>query len=116
MPATKPQIGLAAGKLEEVWAGEKDATEKRRSVLKAVFGPDSLKELDISEVAALLDWLVEEKDEDTGDYLLNPLAVSEAKMILRQHMEDSGQMIFSEAEWGGDGDSVPLTEEDVPPE
>lgn len=90
-PATQPQIGLLASKLEEVFAGQGDEANKRRSVLKYLWGVDSAKELKFGQAKIALDWLIAEKDEETGDYILNSDAVKEAKLVVRSFLVDAGQ-------------------------
>lgn len=88
--ATDSQRGLLVGKLNEVWSGDDDADNKRRTVLIHLFDVDSSKKLTGAQVNLLLDWLVADKD-DTGDYLLKGLAVKEAHAIVKQYQADAGQ-------------------------
>jgi hypothetical protein len=90
--ASAKQMGLAAHLLESVWPESKTATQNRRTVLKWLFEEDSLRLLYRSEVGAIIEWLSDGKDEDTGRYMLNPEAAEEARLILRRALEDAGQM------------------------
>ncbi len=90
-PISAAQLGLLVNKLNEVWAADPEADNYRRSVLKYVFGVDSAKDLTRAQAAILLDWLVEEPD-DTGDYPLKPMAEREARLIIRQFVQDAGQI------------------------
>ena len=90
-PISANQLALVAGKLNEVWAGDAEADNNRRSVLKYLFAVDSAKDLTRAQAAVVLDWLIEGKDE-TGDYPLKPMAEKEAKLIVRQYVEDAGQL------------------------
>jgi len=92
-PITANQLALVAGKLNEVWPGDPEANNNRRSVLKYLFDVDSAKDLACAQAAVILDWLIEEKDE-TNDYPLKPMAEREAKLIVRQFMEDARQLVL----------------------
>lgn len=91
-PPSSKQKGLAAHLLESVWPESKTATQNRRTVLKWLFGQDSLKSLYRAEVGAIIEWLSDGKDEETGRYVLNHEAAEEARLILRRALEDAGQM------------------------
>lgn len=90
-PPSPKQVGLAAYLLELVWPEDKSASQKRRTVIKWLFGRDSLKSLYRSEVRAIIDWLSDGKDE-YDQYILNQEAAEEARLILRRAIEDTGQL------------------------
>jgi len=90
-PISANQLALVAGKLNEVWAGDAEADNNRRSVLKYLFAVDSAKDLTRAQAAVVLDWLIEGQDE-TGDYPLKAMAEQEARLIVRQYVEDAGQL------------------------
>jgi hypothetical protein len=90
-PATDPQKGLVAGKLNEAFADAPDPDAWRHSFLKFHFNKDSVTTLTFPEAGAVIQWLVEQKD-DTGDYPLKLNAVSEAFSTVRAAMEAAGQM------------------------
>lgn len=92
--ATANQTGLIASKLEEVFAGDEDATKKRRSVIRALFGVESTKDLTFAQARALLKWLISEHDQETGDYYLSPDALRLAPEIVRLALTEAGQMSF----------------------
>ena len=96
-PISANQLALLAGKLNEVWAGDAEADNNRRSVLKYLFAVDSAKELTRAQATVVLDWLIEGQDE-TGDYPLKPMAEQEAKLIVRQYVEDAGQLTMEMGE------------------
>ena len=89
-PIPPNQLALVAGKLNEVWAGDPEADNNRRSVLKYLFAVDSAKDLTWAQAGVVLDWLIDGEDE-TGDYPLKPMAEQEARLIVRQFVEDAGQ-------------------------
>ena len=96
-PISANQLSLLAGKLNEVWAGDAEADNNRRSVLKYLFAVDSAKELTRAQATVVLDWLIEGPDE-TGDYPLKPMAEREAKLVVRQYVEDAGQLTMEMGE------------------
>lgn len=87
--ASPQQLGLAMGMLNECFAGDEAADEKRHSVLAYLFGIESGKECASSQVLALLDWLKPEKDSG-GAYFPDPMAVKEAQAVVRARMIDLG--------------------------
>jgi len=104
-PPSQAQIGLLASKLAEALGGGEEGEKARHSVLFFVFGKESTKELSGAEASAVLNWLLEGKDEDTGDYIINELAAKEARLILRQCLKDAGQLdMFEEGEGGTEED------------
>ncbi len=90
-PISPEQLALVAGKLNEIWPGDDEADNNRRRVLKYLFAVDSAKALSGAQAGVVLDWPIEEQD-DTGDYPLKPMAQREARLIVRQYVEDAGQM------------------------
>jgi len=85
------QIGLLASKLEEALGANQDAQVNRYTFTEWMTGERSLTKVGIAWVATLLDWLLDEKDESTGDYPFKAHAVTEANQVLRQAMLDQGQ-------------------------
>ena len=88
--ASPQQVGLLAGKLDEVWAGDKGATDNRHEFTGYIFGKRSAKELTKGEASVLLDWLLDEAD-STGDQPFKAHAREEARLVYRQAMLDQGQ-------------------------
>jgi len=84
------QGSLIAGKMNECFAGESEADNSRRSVLKYLTGKDSSKTLTKTEARVILDWLVDDKN-DTDDYPLKPHATQEAHNVLRAVLAEAGQ-------------------------
>lgn len=89
-PASPQQVGLLAGKLDEVWAGDKGATANRHEFTGYIFGKRSAKELTKGEASVILDWLLDEAD-STGEQPFKAHAREEANLVLRQAMIDQGQ-------------------------
>jgi len=90
-PASAAQVGLIASKLEECFAGDSEADKKRRNVIKYLFEKDSTKQLTKAQARAVLDWILAGKDKDTGDYILSPDAIQEAREVERELSLDAGQ-------------------------
>lgn len=88
---SQDQIGLLAGKLEEIWAGDKGAKQNRYELLGWITGRRSTKELGLPWVATLLKWLLQDKDPVTGDYLFTEFAPQEARLVYKRAMLDQGQ-------------------------
>ena len=90
-PPSKAQRGLLAGKLQ---AAHKDGVQARRLVTHYVWGWDSLKDERVTgaQVSAMLDWLIEDRDPDTGEYILDPLAVKELAAIVSESRKGTGQI------------------------
>jgi len=86
------QIGLLAGKLEEALGANQDAQVNRYTFTEWMTGERSLTKVGLPWVATLLDWLLEDKDESTGDYPFKAHAVREANLVLRKAMLDQGQV------------------------
>jgi len=92
----KKMIGLMNGKLAEVWAGDKGADTHRVTFLRFIWDVESSKELTDTQLAVMLDWLVDDKDETTGDYPLKQYAAMEAQATLRQYLADAGQQAMDD--------------------
>ncbi|HUW13591.1 MAG TPA: hypothetical protein VM537_27965 [Anaerolineae bacterium] len=88
--ATPGQQGLVTGKLNECFAPDADADDKRHAVSHWLTGKASVKELTMAEAGAILDWLLD-KDADEGTYDLHPAASQEAQTVYRQIVKDAGQ-------------------------
>jgi hypothetical protein len=88
--ASEPQRGLVAMLLEKCFAGENDASDKRRTVQKYLFGTPSLKDVFDSSVLAALDWLKPTRDSG-GDYQSDALAIQEARAVYREALKAEGQ-------------------------
>ena len=88
---SQDQIGLLAGKLEEVWAGDKGAKQNRYEFLGWITGRRSTRDLNLPWVATLLKWLLQDKDPVTGDYLFMEFAPQEARLVYKRAMLDQGQ-------------------------
>ena len=89
--STTAQRGLAAAKLEECFAGQDDADQKRHSVTTYVLGKASLSEVTMAEASALIDWLLD-PHADPGTYDLHPAAAAEAQAVLKAALVDAGQI------------------------
>ena len=87
----KKQVGLLASKLEEALGANQDAQVNRYTFTEWLTGERSLTKVGLPWIATLLDWLLDEKDEATGDYSFKAHAVTEANQVLRQAMLDQGQ-------------------------
>jgi len=88
---SQEQIGLLAGKLEEIWAGDKGSKQNRYELLGWITGRRSTKDLGLPWVATLLKWLLQDKDPVTGDYLFTEFAPQEARLVYKRAMIDQGQ-------------------------
>lgn len=95
-PASQAQIGFVSSVLEECFAGSGDADKRRRSVLAHLFNVDSAKQLNKSQAAATLTWLVDGKD-DGGKPMLRKHATSEAVAVERAYLMQSGQAAMFDA-------------------
>lgn len=87
---SQDQIGLLAGKFEEVWPGDKGAKQNRYEVLGWLTGTRSAKDLSLPWISTLLKWLLKGKDE-SGNYEFNEHSREEARLVYRQAMLDQGQ-------------------------
>lgn len=89
---TDAQRGLLCGKIAEALQDTDD--KLRHLVLKYLWGKESSKELSYGEVGAMLKWLIEGKDGQTGDYLLNRQAVQEIQIVAKEAQIDVGQLVI----------------------
>ena len=87
----KRQVGLLAGKLEEALGANQYSQVNRYTFTEWITGERSLTKVGIAWVATMLDWLLDDKDEATGDYPFKAHAREEANLVLRQAMLDQGQ-------------------------
>lgn len=83
------QRQLLASKLEECFAGDKDAKPKRYSVTGYLVGQESTGKMTKTEAWAVLTWLLTGHKDDTGDLPLHPNAPAEAAAIVRQCLVDA---------------------------
>lgn len=100
-PATKAQVGLVAGKLEEAFASDKDAKGKRLTVLHWFWNIESAKELTFKQAKVTLDWLLSGQTDGGGDHSLHPSAPEEAQRIYHEAMLAAGQAEMSLQETEG---------------
>lgn len=77
--------------IELVWAGDKDAAEKRHLVTQYMIGKDSVKEFTDAEKLAFKHWLKISKDESSGEWVHCKEAGIEAAQVYRQALVDAGQ-------------------------
>lgn len=77
--------------IELVWAGDKNAAEKRHLVTRYLIGKESVKEFSDAEKLAFKHWLKITKDEVTGEWVHCKEAGIEAMSVYRQAMIDAGQ-------------------------
>ena len=106
--ANPKQIGLLASKLEEALGANQDSQVNRYTFTQWMTSERSLTKVGIAWVATLLDWLLADKDETTGDYPFKDHAVKEANAVLRQAMIDQGQLVIPM-----DGETVAKDTEDL---
>ncbi len=92
-PATEAQIGLLAGKLEEIWKPDVGAARYRHAVTKFLVGEESTRKLSNAEASSMLDWLLDEQDAE-GNYPINAAARVEAQAIIRLLQKEAGQQEF----------------------
>lgn len=85
--ASPKQRGLCAGMLNACFDTDEDA--RRHSLLRYLFGPESLNDLMDQEVLALLDWL--KPDKIDGEWLVSEHVQAEARLIFRAAMVSAGQ-------------------------
>jgi len=99
--ASEAQRGLIASKMEECFAGDSEAKQKRYKVTWWLSGITSTGEMTKAHADGYLKWLLaqQEKD-DTGDYPLHPKAPVEAAAIYREALKDEGQPEFAELTQG----------------
>ncbi|MHC4413619.1 MAG: hypothetical protein ACYSW6_11745 [Planctomycetota bacterium] len=90
--ANDAQRGLLRYGLELCFAGDKEAEDKRHTVLDYIAGTPSTKDVSGAVLKAILDkWLKITKDEDSGDYSIDPMAAKEAQKIFTTALADEGQ-------------------------
>ena len=87
--ASQKQKGLVASKLDELFAGDADATAKRHTLMQYLIGKESTSAITKAEANALLKWALDDKDD--GQYNLDKDAITEAGAIIRQAHVDAGQ-------------------------
>lgn len=90
----KKKLGLMAGKMAEALGGGEAGTQGRHVALEFLFGKASSNDLDLAEINAVLDWLVAERDPETGRYGLKDYAADELKLVVRQALREAGQQEF----------------------
>ena len=90
--ASDAQRNLLRYGLELCFVGDKEVDDKRHTVLNFIVGTTSTKEVSGPVLKAMLDkWLEIEKDDDTGDYSVSPMAVKEAQTIFTEALAGEGQ-------------------------
>ena len=89
--ATKAQQGLIAAKLNELFEAESDSDAYRHTLLKELWGNDSVKALTMGQFSATLDWVCDDED-DTGDRPINFDAQIEAYAVVTAAMREAGQL------------------------
>jgi len=90
--ASDAQRNLLRYGLELCFAGDKEADDKRHTVLHYLTGTESTKDVSGVVLKAILDkWLNIQKDDDTGDYTVDPMAIKEAQIIFAEALADEGQ-------------------------
>ena len=87
--ANEKQIGLLAGKIGEALQNRDD--KPRHLVYNWLWGTERSALLPRGAIQAMLDWLVMDKDEETGDYPLHPDATQELLAMYKQAQLDAGQ-------------------------
>lgn len=92
--ASPKALGLMNGKLQEALLSNE--AKDRRLCLRWLWGVETSKAMTGPQVSAVLDWLIEGRNEDTGDYDLNRYAVQELLAISRQAGVDAGQLSMAE--------------------
>jgi hypothetical protein len=86
--------GAMNNSLELCFAGNKHSDQRRHFVLEYLTGHASSNDLDDAQIKTVHRWLNASKDE-SGEWMPDPLAVSEARAIARQAELDAGQeMLF----------------------
>ena len=96
------QIGLLASMLEACFAGEEMSADIRHSVTAYLTGYKSIKDMPGAVVKVLLDWL-DAKQNSSGEYMPNILAIKEANAVRVQSLKDAGQseLFDTASELGG---------------
>ena len=82
--------GLMCGKISEAFLDNSD--QPRHLFLEYVTGEQSSGKLSPAMLNAILQWLVAEHDEDTGEYVLDAVAIKELTATVRQAQLDKGQI------------------------
>ena len=77
--------------IELVWAGVKDAADRRHAVTKFLIGKESVKDFTDAEKLAFKHWLKISKDESSGEWVHCKEAGIEAERVYRQALVDAGQ-------------------------
>ena len=80
------------GKIAEILQDNGD--KPRHLILGWLWGKESSKDLSYGEVGAMLDWLVLNKDEDTGEYVLSPVGAQELLAVFKEAQINAGQEIM----------------------
>lgn len=89
---TDKQIDLIAMLLTKCFAGRDDSDLRRHAIQQYLFGVEHLKEAAPGVLYAVLnDWLKPKKDSG-GDYIPDPMAVTEINLVYAQVLKDQGQM------------------------
>jgi hypothetical protein len=89
---TKKQQSLLRHALTLLWAGDGRADEFRHDLLFYLLGSESTNDVSGQYWKAIIeDWLQVEKDKDTGEYLVTPLAIQEANKIVKAALKEEGQ-------------------------
>lgn len=113
--ASAEMRGLLVGKMQEALQTKDD--KLRHLGTKWIWGVENSGNLTYSEINATLKWLVPKgKDDATGDYLLDPMAIQELLAICRQAQIEAGQLEMPDAQQDiADlyGDEAMLSEEAV---
>lgn len=89
--ASSGQIGLMVGMMEETFAIE-GAGKIRRSCLRYLWGVDSSSKMTGSQVLATLDWLKPVRDDDSGAFHPDPMAVQELHAVWTAAQKEDGQL------------------------
>lgn len=83
--------GATRSNLEMCFAGDPHSDQKRHLVSEYLTGKVSSKDWDEAEIKALHGWLNARKDQDTGEWHPDRIAVREAQAIARQAAVEAGQ-------------------------
>jgi hypothetical protein len=85
------QIGLVAMLIEKAFAGQDNAPTLRHDVQFAIFGYESLKDVEGGLVLAALNNWLQPKQDSGGDYFPDPMAVREIQRIVNESLVAEGQ-------------------------
>lgn len=82
--------------LELCFIGDKEADDKRHTVLHYLTGHESSKDVDGQAFKAIVeDWLqMKKSDDESGDYVINDMAALEAKGIYTEALKAEGQQVL----------------------